>query len=430
MVCFVAADGQRKQQRQVEMSEFVRLASECPDAASFDAGVLEHLQRQVGFDVAFLLVRGAEAQPTTVGLSAPLIARAVQGRALYFEELLPVKRAALAARGVAVDTRVLGEQRVRQTAYFRDLASRVGARHAQLMAYVPLRGQHVAALMLGRSCGGFSDAQIATVEGLLPELGVARSSYGFPVFFPPLPVPARSALARGLDAVRDAPPYASLPIADLSVQVRDRAGFREMVASRGDEQLVWTRAAVRDPSDSGWPYVELLHLAALQARSRQSALFIGCGGAVAVRQYARIYPGIALDVVECEPAVLELARRWFDLGAIPRLSVHVADGVTFVEQAAASHWDIVIVDAFDSSQRSSAWAAPRFVAALRRALRPDGAVAINVIGTLNGEGPVPEVVHALRAGFERLRILPVMHGDEAYSPEALRNVVIVASRRD
>jgi len=38
------------------------------------------------------------------------------------------------------------------------------------------------------------------------------------------------------------------------------------------------------------------------------------------------------------------------------------------------------------------------------------------------------VLHALRAGFARLRILPVMHGDEAYAPEALRNVVIVASR--
>jgi len=201
-----------------------------------------------------------------------------------------------------------------------------------------------------------------------------------------------------------------------------------MVASRGDEQLVWTRAGLRDPSDSGWPYVELLHLAALQARSRQSALFIGLGGAVAVRQFARIYPGIALDVVESERAVVELARRWFEIDAIPRLSVHVADGSRFVEQAAAGSWDIVIVDAYDSSLGSRAWATPRFVAALRRVLRPGAAVAINVIGTLNGEGPVPEVVHALRAGFARLRILPVMHGDEAYAPEALRNVVIVASR--
>ena len=411
------------------VNELVRLANESPDAAAFEAGVLEHLQRRVGFDVAFVLARGTEAQPTTLGLGAGVIEHAVRRSKVYLEELLPVKRAALAARGVAVDTRVLGERRVRQTAYFRELGRGIGPRHAQLMAYVPLRGECVAALMLGRASGEFSDAQIETVESLLPELGVARGSFGFPVHFEPLRVPARSVLARGLDAVREAPPYVSLPLGDMSVQVRDRAGFREMVATRGNEQLVWTRAAVRDPSDSGWPYVELLHLAALQARARRCALFIGCGGAVALRQFARLYPGIALDVVEREPAVVELARQWYDLDAIPQLRVHVADGGAFVERAADGAWDIVIVDAFDSSRRSSAWAEPQFVAALRRVLRPGGAVAINLIGTLNAEGPVPEVVQALRGGFERLRVVPVMHGDEEYAPGALRNLVIVASRR-
>jgi len=95
-----------------------------------------------------------------------------------------------------VDTHVLGEQRVRRTAYFNELARSVGPRHAQLMAYVPLRGQIVAALMLGRANGGFSAREIAAVEALLPELGVARGSFGLPVAFEPLHVPEQSAFAR------------------------------------------------------------------------------------------------------------------------------------------------------------------------------------------------------------------------------------------
>jgi spermidine synthase len=288
----------------------------------------------------------------------------------------------------------------------------------------------VAALMLGRASGAFSDQEIATVEALLPELGVARASFGFPVAFPPLCAPARPALRRGLDALHGGPVHASVSLGDLTVQVRDRAGFREMVAQRGAQQLVWTRAALNDPTRSGWPYIELLHLAAIQATSRRRALFIGCGGAVALRQFASLYPGIVIDLVEREPAVLELARQWYDLGAIPQLRVHVADGVEFVQRAAADSWDVVIVDAFDSSERVSAWAAPSWFAALERALSSGGAVAINVIGTLSGAGPVRDVVRAAQSSFDQLRVLPVMIADEAYSPSALRNVVIVASRRD
>jgi len=220
-----------------------------------------------------------------------------------------------------------------------------------------------------------------------------------------------------------------VPLGDSSVQVRDRAGFREMVARSGSGELVWTRAALKDPSRSGWPYIELLHLAAIAARSRRRALFIGCGGAVALRQFASVYPGIALDVVEREPAVVELARQWYELDAIPQLSVHVADGVEFVQRAPADTWDVVVVDAFDSSERVSVWADPSWFAALGRVLCGGGAVAINVIGTLDGTGPVPDVVRAAQGSFEQLRVLPVMVADEEYRPSALRNVVIVASRR-
>jgi spermidine synthase len=149
---------------------------------------------------------------------------------------------------------------------------------------------------------------------------------------------------------------------------------------------------------------------------------------VALRQFARVYPGIELELVERDGAVVELARRWYDLDAIPRLTVHVAEGGAFLERAPANQWDMVVVDAFDSSASTRHWAA--LTAALRRASSPGGAVAVNVIGTLDGNGPVQELAQALGSGFEALRIVPVMHAEETYAPSALRNVVLVASRRD
>lgn len=417
-------------------ADVIRLAQEAPTATGFEAAVLELLQQRVGFDVAFFSVKGAEASPTVVELDAAVIDAAVRGGHRYAAELLPVKRAALAARGVAVDTRVLGEQGVRQSAYYREVARAVGGRHS-LMAYVPLRGRGVAAIMLGRCAGrtgaspAFSDADIASVEALLPALGVARGSFGLPAVCEPLPVGAPSHLLGRLGSLWRPHVLATERIGTTSVQVRDRDGYREMVVFENGAELVWTRASLRDASASGWPYIELLHIAALQARARRRALFVGCGGGVALRQFANLYPGLAIDLVEREAQVVELARAWYGLGDIPGLTVHIADGASFVQHAAASRWDVAVIDAFDASGAGDVpqtlLRAP-FFAALQRVLRPGGALAVNVIGTLDGYGPVHDAGACLNRLFRRVRVVPVMQADEDYAPSALRNVVLIASK--
>jgi hypothetical protein len=408
-------------------SDLVRLAHEASTATGFEAAVLDLFQRCVGFDVAFFSVKGEEASPTVVGLDEALIDTAVRGGPRYAAELLPIKRAALQARGVAVDTRVLGERGVLRSAYYREVARAVGGRHS-LLAYVPLRGKVVAAVMLGRCGSGsaFSDAEIAQVEALLPALGVARASFGLPVVSEPLPAPSHG-LAR-LGALLRSKVRAVEHIGAATVEVRDRDGFREMVASENGRELVWTRASLRDPSRSGWPYIELFHLAAMQAQARRRALFVGCGGAVALRQFSSLYPGLAIDLVEREAKVVALARAWYGLDDIPGLTVHVAEGERFVQHAVPCAWDIVVIDAFDASDASAALLGAPFFAALHRVLRPGGALAMNVIGTLDGYGPVRDVSACLKRSFCRIRVVPVMQAGEDYAPSALRNVVLIASK--
>jgi spermidine synthase len=410
------------------MASLVQLAQEASTSVGFERAVLDLFQRVVGFDVGFFSVKGAEESPTVEGLGADLVERAIQGGPRYYEELLPVKRAALRKRGVAVDTSVLGQAGVEKAAYYRDVARRVGGRHS-LMAYVPLRGRIVAGMMLGRCGSAFSDEQLARVEELLPELGVARASFGLPGVSEPLHTAAPPGFWERLAGARAPDVLAVERIGALTVEVRDRAGFREMVAREASGELVWTRARLRDPRESGWPYVELLHLAALQARGRSRALFVGCGGAVALRQFASTYPGLAIDLVEREPRVVELARRWFELDQIPGVSVHIADGAPFIERAAPSSRDIAVIDAFDGADAVES-ARRSLLRALERALVPGGALAINLIGTLERQGLVHRTARELSKAFARVRVVPVMEATEEYSPNALRNVVLVASKRE
>jgi SAM-dependent methyltransferase len=283
--------------------------------------------------------------------------------------------------------------------------------------------------MLGRAGGAFSARAVEHVEALLPQLGVARAAFGLPWTSEPLRTEATPNLLERLGLGDRARVVASVPTPSATISVRDRGAYREMVASSAGSELVWTRAALSDPGRSGWPYVELLHVAAATARRRRRALFIGCGGAVALRQFASVCPGIALDPVEREPAVIELARAHYALGSIPRLRVHVADGIDFLRHAPAEGWDIGIVDAFDAVGVASPFARPPFYAALRRILRSGGTAACNFIASLERHGSLPRIVRAAGRELDDVRIVPVIVPGEDYAAEAQRNVVVVGRRR-
>lgn len=410
--------------------DLVRIAQASTSASAFEANALTFLQQELGCDAAFFVTDGQPA--TTAGFPPNLAELLVTRGATYAAELTPVKHAALAARGVAVDTEVCGVRRVHQAQYFREIVSKMGGAHS-LMAYVPWNGRILSAVMLGRREHSFSQNDVQRIEALLPTLGVARAAFGVPQAVepppPPLPLPQAKA-RRWLGIGRRSQVLATLACESGTLAVRDRNGFREMVAQGGTSELVWTRTALSDSSKSGWPYVDLFHVASALARHRRRALFVGSGGAVSVHQFARVYPGIAIDLVELEPAAIELARAWFGLDAVPRLTVHIADGASFIRHAHPRTWDIVVIDAYDASDCSPAYLQRDFLLALHFVLQPGGAVAFNIIGTLRGPGPVATLVNAARTIFEDVRMIPVIASDETYAEDALRNVVVVATRGD
>ena len=399
----------------------IELAQSATLASTFERAILEELQRHVGFDAAFFASNGDYA--TTVNVDAQRLDEAIS-RTEYASEVAPTRTAALASRGVAVDTRVLGEQAVRKLAYHRDFAAPIGGRHS-LMALLQIRGQPCGGLMLGRCATTFSDDDIRFMEDIMPRLAIARASFRLPWQGDRLDAPVRSRATRAVDWLRGERIVDRVGHQESQIMIRDRGGYREMVALENGRELVWSRASLEDPERSGWFYVDLLHLAAARARRQRRILFIGSGGAVAVRQFARVYPGVTLDLVESDSRVIELARHWFGLDEVPNLSVTIDDGAAFVRRAPRSTWDVIVIDAYDASELSEPFADRRFFADARRALRAGGGLALNVIGVLGRSGVVREAERAARAELDDVRLVPVLDPDEAYSPLAMRNVVLL-----
>ena len=105
-------------------------------------------------------------------------------------------------------------------------------------------------------------------------------------------------------------------------------------------------------------------------RQPRTALLLGLGGGAMCRHLAAYLPGCAVTVVEREPVVRALARRYFHLTR----SVVVADAGEVVA-AARRAFDVILVDLYDAG--GAADTKKRFWKDSLRALAPGGALGIN-----------------------------------------------------
>ncbi len=108
----------------------------------------------------------------------------------------------------------------------------------------------------------------------------------------------------------------------------------------------------------------------------QSVLCVGMGIGIVPMHFAS--RGAQVDVVEINPAVAPLARKWFDFDA-SRVNLVIDDGRHFLNSCRKSY-DVVVLDAFLGDSSPSHLMTREAFSAVKRALRPGGAIVINMFG--------------------------------------------------
>ncbi len=159
------------------------------------------------------------------------------------------------------------------------------------------------------------------------------------------------------------------------------------------------------PYDSAAEYSEMFDLAWLLEDEIESVLFIGGGGGLGPRVWARRYPKVKrLDLVEIDPEVVEVAKRFFYFEEKGPVKAHVEDGRMFVRSRPDEQWDVAILDAFTIGGRIP----PHLVTAeyfdeLRAQLHPErGILMANINASLEGDKSLiyRAVVRTMRHVFE------------------------------
>ncbi|MDR7523626.1 MAG: fused MFS/spermidine synthase [Armatimonadota bacterium] len=184
---------------------------------------------------------------------------------------------------------------------------------------------------------------------------------------------------------------------------------------------------LRDPYESPFLYTSYAHLALVFHPGPRRVLMIGLGSGTIPKRFTRDYPDVVVDSVELDPAVVDVARRFFEVKDHPRHRIVVQDGRVYLRRTDAKY-DLIILDAYFAEGIPFHLATREFLEVVRDRLHPGGVVVSNIIGAL--EGPNSRLYRALHktygAVFPALYPFPTAFG-LARNPTETRTIILVAA---
>lgn len=210
-----------------------------------------------------------------------------------------------------------------------------------------------------------------------------------------------------------------------NISVHDTDGKRSLQFGR----FVESGIHLAPPYETTCEYTNMLHLARVFAPDPEKILFVGGGGGVAPRRFRRDLPKAWIDLVEIDPAVIDVSRRYFFFRQDPRMRTHATDGRMFI-QASRAAYGIVVLDAYTiNGQVPFHLMTLEFLRDVRGRLTQDGAVIMNLISGLHGQhGKLYRAMLAtFGRAFSQVYVFPRDY-TSVKDTDVLRNIMLVATQ--
>lgn len=196
-----------------------------------------------------------------------------------------------------------------------------------------------------------------------------------------------------------------------------------------DPQFVQSRMYL-DSDELVSEYAKYYHLIEHFKPDFKQTLMIGGAGFSFPKEYLKSYPNAEINVVEIDPQMTQIAKRYFRLEENPRLKITHEDGRIFLNNAETAKYDAVLMDAFGSLfsipfQLTTVEAARQ----ISRVLKDDGVIIFNAGGAL--EGRSSRFIQAEIATYKKIfpQVFVFKVASEKQDSET-QNLIIVASKTE
>ncbi|MCB0878898.1 MAG: fused MFS/spermidine synthase [Thermoleophilia bacterium] len=164
----------------------------------------------------------------------------------------------------------------------------------------------------------------------------------------------------------------------------------------------------------------------------EKALLVGLGSGAAAMRLHELRPDLQIDVVEIDPKVVELARKWFGYrdseNGNDAITTHVGDGRTWLAAQGDTTFDVIMLDTYFADSIPFHLTTREFLELVRDRLAPDGVVAANLIGAV--EGSRSELFRSMHRTWSRVfddvAVYPVPTGS-GVDLTAFSNIELIAA---
>lgn len=185
-----------------------------------------------------------------------------------------------------------------------------------------------------------------------------------------------------------------------------------------------------DSNELVFEYTKFYHLISVLRPDFQRSLMIGGAGYSFPKAYLATYPNAALDVVEIDPTLTDIARRRFRLQDNDRLRIFHEDGRVFLNRTDAGSYDVVMMDAFGSLfsvpyQLTTTEA----VSQIHRVLDDSGVVVFNIGSAIRGDASLflQAELATYRGVFPNVHVFKVK---PERTDDELQNLIVVACKSE
>jgi spermidine synthase len=180
---------------------------------------------------------------------------------------------------------------------------------------------------------------------------------------------------------------------------------------------------VSDPFRTEYSYTDLFSLTKVYRPEAETVLFLGLGGGSAPKRLWRDHRSLRIDVVELDPVVVDVARRFFAVPDDPRITIETEDGRRFLAKS-GRRWDAIVIDVFYEDGIPFHMATFEFLELVHDRLAPGGVVLMNIIGALEAESS--KLFRALYRTYQAVFPTVLVHPDVGPSA-GIQNLIVVAS---
>ena len=208
------------------------------------------------------------------------------------------------------------------------------------------------------------------------------------------------------------------------IHVADESGTRYM----DFDNLRQSAMLLSDPWELRLRYTRFLGLALAFQPDPRRVLILGLGGGSFPKRLYRDFPQVVVDVVDIDPEIIAIAKRYFQVPEDSRLRLHRWDGRRFLHETRDTY-DLIFLDAYNSDTIPFHLTTREFYREVEAHLAPGGFVVSNIIGALRGSqsGFFRAMYRTLADTFPTVYVVPTYDGGGAFVLGEI-NILLFATR--